>query len=137
MKTKSQAGDALKLFCQEFGVPKKLTFDGSKEQCSAGTTFMKQIWQHGIDYHIAEADLHNQNPCEGVICELRRKWYHIMIRKQIPEQFWDYGLRWISEISSQTYSTAGSMHGHIPIAMVTGETPDISEYIDFGFYDEI
>ena len=27
---KSKAGDALKLLCQEFGVPEKLTFDGSK-----------------------------------------------------------------------------------------------------------
>jgi hypothetical protein len=137
MSQKSKAGDALKLFCQEFGVPEKLTFDGSKEQTKPNTTFMKQIRQHDIDYHISEADLHNQNPCEGVIRELRRKWFRIMIRKRIPKEFWDYGLRWISEISSQTYSTAGSMHGHIPLATVTGETPDISEYIDFGFYDEI
>jgi len=27
-----KAGDALRLFCQEFGVPEKLTFGGSKEQ---------------------------------------------------------------------------------------------------------
>ena len=30
MDSKSKAGDALKVFCQEFGVPEKLTFDGSK-----------------------------------------------------------------------------------------------------------
>ena len=30
MDYKSKAGDALKLLCQEFGVPEKLTFDGSK-----------------------------------------------------------------------------------------------------------
>ena len=30
--SKGRAGDALRLFCQEFGVPNKLTFDGSKEQ---------------------------------------------------------------------------------------------------------
>ena len=34
MDSKRKAGDALKLFCQEFGVPEKLTFDGSKEQRS-------------------------------------------------------------------------------------------------------
>ena len=33
MDSKSKAGDALRLFCQEFGVPKKLVFDGSQEQC--------------------------------------------------------------------------------------------------------
>ena len=67
MDSKKKAGDALRLFCQEFGVPEKLTFDGSKEQTSKGTTFMKQIRRHDIDYHISEADLYNQNPVEGVI----------------------------------------------------------------------
>ena len=32
MDTKHKAGDALRTFCQEIGVPNKLTFDGSKEQ---------------------------------------------------------------------------------------------------------
>ena len=58
-----------------------------------GTQFMKQVRTHNIDYHIGEPDLHNQNPVEGVIGELRRKWYRVMIRKRIPEQLWDYGLR--------------------------------------------
>ena len=32
MDLKMKAGDALRLFCQEFGVLEKLTFGGSKEQ---------------------------------------------------------------------------------------------------------
>ena len=32
MDTKRKAGDALRTFCQEFGVPDKLTYDGSKDQ---------------------------------------------------------------------------------------------------------
>ena len=60
-----------------------------------------------------------------------------MIRKRVPEQFWDYGLRWVSEISSMTHTSAGGISGCIPITQVTGETYDISEYLDFGFYDEV
>ena len=41
MDYKSKARDALKLFCQDFDVPEKLSFDGSKEQACKGTTFMK------------------------------------------------------------------------------------------------
>ena len=67
MDSKNKAGDALWLFCQEFGVPKRLTFDVSKEQGQAGTEFMKQIRTHSIDYHISEANLHNKNPVKGVI----------------------------------------------------------------------
>ena len=137
MDSKRKAGDALRLFCSEFGVPEKLIFDGSKEQNGKDTEFMKQIRTHDIKYHVSEADLHNQNPVEGVIRELRRKWYRIMIRKRIPEAFWDYGLRWVSEISSMTHSSAGSIEGSIPLTNVTGETVDISEYLDFSFYDEV
>ena len=137
MDSKRKAGEALRLFCQEFGVPEKLTFDGSKEQTGKGTQFMKQIRRHDIDYHVSEPDLHNQNPVEGVIRELRRKWYRIMIRKRVPKQLWDYGLRWVSEINSLTHTNAGSLDGCIPITEVTGETHDISEYLDFGFYDYV
>ena len=137
MDSKRKAGDALRLFCSEFGVPEKLIFDGSKEQNGKDTEFMRQIRTHDIKYHVSEADLHNQNPVEGVIRELRRKWYRIMIRKRVPEAFWDYGLRWVSEISSMTHSSAGSIEGSIPLTNVTGNSADISEYLDFSFYDEL
>jgi hypothetical protein len=34
-----------------------------------------------------------------------------------------------------TASYAGSLKGRTPMEALTGETPDISEYLDFGFYD--
>ena len=98
---------------------------------------MKQIRTHNIDYHISEPNLHNQNPVEGVIRELRRKWYRIMVRQRVPQEFWDYGMRWVTETSNLTFSSAGSLQGGIPLTEVTGETPDISEYLDFGFYDQV
>ena len=137
MDSKGKAGNALRLFCQEFGVPETLTFDGSQEQNGKNTQFMKQIRSHNIDYHVSEPNLHNQNPVEGVIRELRRKWYRIMIRKRVPNEFWDYGLKWVSETMSLTHTSAGNLNGQIPLTQVTGETADISEYLDFGFYDEV
>ena len=38
---------------------------------------------------------------------------------------------------SLTHSNAGSINGVIPLEQVTGETPDISEYLDFGLYDKV
>ena len=140
MDSKKKAGDALRLFCQEFGVPEHLTFDGSKEQTKKGTEFMKQVRKHDIDYHISEPGMHNENPVEGCIRELRRKWYRVMIRNKVPKELWDYGFRWVSETMSMTHTTAGSRgigEGCIPLTQVTGETPDISEYLDFGFYDRV
>ena len=60
-----------------------------------------------------------------------------MIRKRCPRELWDYGFRWVTEVMSLTFSTAGSLSGNIPITGVTGETHDISEYLDFGFYDTV
>ena len=137
MDSKSKAGDALKTFCTEFGVPDKLTFDGSKEQTGKGTEFMRQIRRNDINFHVIEPELHNQNPAEGVIREIRRKWFRIMVRKRVPRKLWDYGMRWVCEVMNITYTTAGSMDGCIPQEKVTGETCDISEYLDFGFYDKV
>jgi hypothetical protein len=50
------------VFCHEFGVPDKLTFDGSKEQTKKGTKFMQQVHENDVDYHIIEPERHNQNP---------------------------------------------------------------------------
>jgi hypothetical protein len=34
-----------------------------------------------------------------------------------------------------TASYAGCLKGRTPMEALTGKTPDISEYLDFGFYD--
>ena len=57
MDSKSKADDALRLFCQKFEVPKKFTFDGSKEQGQHGNEFMRQIRMHNINFHVSESKL--------------------------------------------------------------------------------
>ena len=136
MNKKGEAGDALRTFCLEFGVPEHLTFDGSKEQCGRKTEFMKQVRKNDIQHKVSEKGYHNQNPVEGVIRELRRKWYRVMVRKRVPPRLWDYGMKWVSEVNSLTYTNAGGVDD-IPLCHVSGDTPDISEYIDFGFYDKV
>ena len=137
MDSKAKAGDALRTFCSEFGVPEKLVFDGSKEQTCKGTEFMKQVRKNDIDYHVTEPERHNQNPAEGIIREIRRKWYCIMVRKRVPRRLWDYGMHWVCETNGLTYSTTRELGlgGGIPLEKITGESPDIYEYLDFGFYD--
>ena len=98
---------------------------------------MKKIRTRSIDYHISEADLHNQNQAEGVISELHCKWYRTMIKRRVPRDMWDYGIIWVSETTSLTYSSAGKTEGEVPLTEVTGETSDISEYLSFGFYEQI
>jgi hypothetical protein len=58
-----------------------------------------------------------------------------MVKKKVPKRLWDYGFRWVCEIQNRTSNTARGLNGRCPLAKVTGESVDITEYLDFGFYD--
>jgi hypothetical protein len=137
MATKASAGLALKEFCNELGIPDELTIDGSKEQNAPGTEFMKTCRKGDIRVTRTEPDRPNQNPSEGVIREVRRRWFRTMIRKRVPRKLWDYGVKWTCQVMQRTSTTAGGLRGNCPLQEVTGETIDISEYLDFGFYDHV
>ena len=137
MASKKDAGSALKTFCYEFGVPDELTIDGSKEQNSPGTLFMKTCRKYDIRVTRTEPERPNENPAEGVIREIRRKWFRIAIRKRVPRRLWDYGIRWTCQVMQRTSTEAGGLRGNCPLQELTGETLDISEYLDFGFYDHV
>jgi hypothetical protein len=81
MARKADAGLALKFFIMEFRVPDDLTIDGSKEQNSKGIEFMKSCRRNDIQITRTEPERPNQNPAEGVIREVRRRWFRTMIRK--------------------------------------------------------
>ena len=98
---------------------------------------MRQVRANGIDLKIAETGLHNQSPAEGVVREVRRRWYRTMFKKRVPKIFWDYGMRWVCETMQRTYARGHRINGCVPLQAVTGETVDISEYVDFGFYDRV
>lgn len=137
MDSKSKAGDSLRIFCNEFGVPEKLRHDGAPEMVGKNTSFKVQVSKHNIQTHVSEAGLHNQSPAEGVVRELKRKWYRTMFKKKVPAAFWDYGLRWVCETMSRTHLRAHRVDGGIPLQKITGETVDIANYLEFGFYDRV
>ena len=60
--------------CKEFSIPENPKFDCFKEQDCKGATFMKEVHRQGINYITSEPEIHNQNPFEGIIREVRRKW---------------------------------------------------------------
>ena len=135
MECKALASDALKEFITDYSVPEKIIMDGAGEQTGKRSTFMEQVRKHHIDYHVTEPERYNQSWVKGVIREIRKKWFRVMTKKYVPKRLWDYGLKWVVEIMQQTASDTGMLHGRTGLEKVTGETPEISEYIDFEFYD--
>ena len=75
-----------------------------------------------------------QNKGERIIGELRRRWRDKRRKKNIPSRLWDYVLVWCVEIYSRTYNhkTQRTRLEHF-----TGDTPDISEWLDFDIYDQV
>ena len=58
-----------------------------------------------------------------------------MVQKNVPQRLWDYGLQWVCDIQNRTSNSSRGLEGRCPLERITGETVDISEYLDFGFYD--
>ena len=95
---------------------------------------MKYVRRQGIDYHISEPEIHNQNPVEGVIGEVMLKWYRTMVNKLLPRQLRDYGVSWLSEIMSMNRSSSNSVNGGIHLKNVTDETDKVWFNDNAGIY---
>ena len=134
---KSDCHEPLKEFIRKYGAPLEIISDGSKEQCGRKTEFANTLRKYEVNHKITEPERHNQNPSEGVIRELRKKWYRTIFRSNCPRSLWCYGIPHCAEIMSRTASYAGNLDGRTPLECLTGETVDISEYLDFGFWDRV
>ena len=128
-------GNTLSNFIHEYGIPEQLTFDGAQNQVGPNTLFMKKVRRAQIDYHISLPRRPNENPAEAGVREMKKRLYRIVTKKAVPKCLWDYGAQWVCETGNVTVSSSWYAHGRTPLEIITGETPDITEYIDFGFYD--
>ncbi len=74
---------------------------------------------------------------EAGIGELKKKMMQFMSATRTPEFLWDYYAQYAAEIISLTASFLYTLHGRTPLEMVTRQTPDISEYLDFTWYEPL
>jgi len=132
-KRKSDVHIPLKNFLHDIGHPMNLVYDNSKEHVCPGTEFQnilsKLPW---IRSHNVEDYTPNQNFAEHEIGILKRKIHTRRAKRNIPRKLWDFHAKWEAEILSRT--VRGNNH-RTGMEMLTGETPDISEWVDFEFYD--
>ena len=99
------------------------------------TDFMKEVNRLKVRLKRAEVGRSNQNyAAEREIGELKKRWRNRMVRKKVPKRLWDYGLIYESGILNRI---PRGNSGRTGLEIVTGETPDISEWIDFEFYDRV
>ena len=58
-----------------------------------------------------------------------------MIRKRVTWRLWDYGVQKTTQVMKRTFTQSRGLCVARPLQDVKGETVDILEYVDFGFYD--
>jgi len=135
MKSKSEAPYALKEFIQDVGIPSQLHTDDAKE-LTIGR--WKEICQtHGIKQTQTEPHSQFQNRAEINIREVKKLSRRLMHSTNSPKRLWDLCAKHVAELRCLTAQPLYSLHGRTPFEMVTGNTPDISEYISFQWYQPV
>jgi hypothetical protein len=134
-KASEHIANALREFIDDVGVPDELICDLATEQVGVHTPVMDIIRRFHIKTHFAEKGRSRQNNrAESEIRELKQRWKIRMAEKNIPSQLWDYGLVYVAKIMS---IIARGKDGRPGIKAIMGHTIDISEWLDFEFYDYI
>jgi hypothetical protein len=134
-KASEHIAQALRDFIDDVGVPDELVCDLATEQVGVHTPVMQVIRRHHIKMHYAEKGRSKQNHrAETEIRELKQRWKNRMTDRHVPSRLWDYGLVYIAEILS---IIARGKSGRPGIEAVMGHTVNISEWLDFEFYDYV
>jgi hypothetical protein len=124
---------AITEFSNDVGVPNNLKSDLHPSFTGKWTKFQEYLRKHHIVMKNSESGRHGHTyEVDTAIRELRRRSRRKMISKNIPRRLWCFMLEWqarIMQIIPQGFNQRTAYE------MVTGRTPDISEYCDFDFYD--
>ncbi len=132
MQSKAQAGDKLLSLIQQVGIPNELHRDGAPEM-GGNSKFNRLCQEYRIRSTYTEPHSPWQNRCENVIGVLSKKLKARRARRRIPKCVWDFHIVWEAQIYSRTVHRDHST----PLEALTGDTIDISEWIEFEFYDLI
>ena len=135
MQRKSDAHHALSLLFARDGVPPRLIVDGSKEQMQGA--FRRKARQADCQLRAVEPHSPWSNAAEAAIRELKRGAGRKMVRTSAPKRLWDHCLELEALIRSNTALDVYELRGQVPETVVSGETSDISPFVELAWYQWI
>jgi len=135
-KASSDIAHALGEFSDDVGIPDTLICDLATEQTGKNNEVAKLIRRLHITLLPAEKGhgTTQNHQAETEIREVKAKWKTRMQEHNIPTQLWDYGLVYVAEIQSLLARGASQRPG---VEEIMGQTTDISEWLEFDFYDRV
>jgi hypothetical protein len=135
MRRKGEVGDTLIAFMQDIGIPSGLHCDNAKEVTQGRVAeIAKEFW---LKVSQSEPNSPWQVRAELCIREKKKAVRHTMQRTREPKRLWDYCTVYQCELRNVIAHPHYSLNGRTPYEIVTGRTPDISEYLDYGWYDTL
>ncbi len=136
MRRKADAHHTLQELIQDIGIPAAIHCDGAKE-LQLGK-WRDTCNDYGIKLTSTEPYSPWQNRAEVNIREAKKKSIHrLMTKTKTPKVLWDYCASYVAEIISLTANDLYAVNGRTPHELVTGNTPDISEWSEFAWYEPI
>jgi hypothetical protein len=132
LRQKKDAHEALSLVFRRDDVPHKIVCDGAKE--SKNSTFHKKCKEAGCGFSVTEPYSPWQNTCEREIREVKKGVARTLVGTKAPIRTWDRCMEWESAVRSLTALDIYQLNGRVPHALISGETPDISQHCEFGFW---
>jgi hypothetical protein len=128
-------GDTLSVMIQDVGVMPKSHTDNAPEMVGRKTPFLKKARKEGIDLTSIEPERPNENYGEIIVRKAKSLTSSIMHRKNVPLRLWCYAMEYACELESLKVPGMYRNKGRSGYELVFGTTPDISEYVEFEFYD--
>ena len=137
MESHSQGpvGDTLSVFIQDVGVVQKLHTDNAPEMVGRRTPFFKRARKEGIDLTSIEPKRPDENYGEILVRMVKVGSARLMLRRKVPMRLWCYAMEYFCDLHSVTVPGMFRNRGRTGYEIVHGHTPDISEYVEFQFYD--
>jgi len=135
MKTKAEAPNTLIAFMQDIGIPSDLHSDNANELTQGKMReLLKEFW---IKPSQSEPHSPWQVRAELAIREVKKAVRDTMQRTKAPLRLWDYCTTYQCELRNLIAHPLYQLNGRTPYELVVGRTPDISEYLDFAWYDDV
>jgi hypothetical protein len=135
MKTKAEAPGTHVQFMQDIGIPSHLHSDDAKELTQGRMgDIVHKCW-----IKATQSEPYSPWQVQAELCnrELKKAVRLAMAKTKAPDRLWDFCATYHSEIRNFTAHPLFNLHGRTPYEVVTGQTPDISEYTEYAWYDTI
>ena len=135
MYTKIHAHHSSKKMFNYDGVPSKIVMDCAREKIMG--KFKKSCQDATVQVQQLEYNTPWANRAEGEVRENTRAERRAMKKLACPARLWDYFAELQANIRCHTARDIPTLNGQVPKTVNTGNTANISELVEFGWYQWI